>query len=114
MIDMPGFLASGAVAGLVSGALALILISTEEQWGLVVNEAVLLGLPVIVSEQVGACDLWYETWLTALSYPVIARRRLPWQWSVSLDSALRETMSANSRRIGFLADTHQFAVSTQK
>lgn len=115
MIDMPGFLASGAVAGLVSGALALILISTEEQWGLVVNEAVLLGLPVIVSEQVGACDLLVRNMVNGFVVSSDCAQAVAMAMErLSLDSALRETMSANSKRIGFLADTHQFAVSTQK
>jgi phosphorylcholine metabolism protein LicD/glycosyltransferase involved in cell wall biosynthesis len=57
MIDLPGFLGPEAVARQLSQSLALILPSREEQWGLVINEALALGLPVIASPQVGACDL---------------------------------------------------------
>ena len=42
-------------------SLALILPSTEEQFGFVVLEALALGIPVIVSENVGARDLHVRT-----------------------------------------------------
>lgn len=56
LVEFPGFLPADAVARVLSGALALILPSREEQWGLVVNEALALGLPAIVSHEVGARD----------------------------------------------------------
>ena len=56
LIDFPGFLSAEAVSRTLAGALALMLVSREEQWGLVVNEALALGLPVIVSNEVGARD----------------------------------------------------------
>jgi len=57
LVDFPGFLDAEAVSRALSGALALVLVSHEEQWGLVVNEALALGLPAIVSNEVGARDL---------------------------------------------------------
>lgn len=56
LVEFPGFLDSGAIARLLAGSLALVLPSIEEQWGLVVNEAQALGLPVIVSTEVGSRD----------------------------------------------------------
>lgn len=56
MVDRHGFLQAGGVATALSGALALILPSIEEQWGLVVNEALAFNLPLIVSENVGSRD----------------------------------------------------------
>ncbi|MEY4953734.1 MAG: hypothetical protein RL299_2158 [Pseudomonadota bacterium] len=56
LIDFPGFLGAGEVAARLSGALALVLPSVEEQWGLVVNEALAFGLPVVVSPAVGSGD----------------------------------------------------------
>ena len=56
LVSFPGFLSAEEVSRLLSGALALVLVSREEQWGLVVNEALALGLPVIASQQVGARD----------------------------------------------------------
>jgi glycosyltransferase involved in cell wall biosynthesis len=55
-VDMPGFLQAEGVARTLSGALALILPSVEEQWGLVVNEALAFNLPVIASSNVGSRD----------------------------------------------------------
>lgn len=57
LIDFTGFLSAQAVSRELSAALALVLVSQEEQWGLVVNEAMALGLPVIVSDEVGSRDL---------------------------------------------------------
>ena len=57
LVDFPGFLDPAAVAKELAGALALVLPSTEEQWGLVVNEALAFGLPAIVSTSVGSRDV---------------------------------------------------------
>ncbi len=51
-----GFLEPDAVARTLARGLALVLPSVEEQWGLVVNEAVALGIPVLCSDNVGARD----------------------------------------------------------
>ena len=57
LIDFPGFLGAEAVAQRLSQGLALVLPSAEEQWGLVVNEALAFGLPAIISPMVGSGDL---------------------------------------------------------
>lgn len=56
LVDRPGFLQADGVAQTLSGALTLILPSLEEQWGLVVNEALAFNLPIILSENVGSRD----------------------------------------------------------
>ncbi len=50
-------------------ASALILPSSSEQWGLVVNEALAAGLPVIVSDQVGAAHDLVEGRNTGFIFP---------------------------------------------
>ena len=55
-VEFPGFMPAEAVSRTLADALALVLPSVEEQWGLVVNEALAFGLPVIVSRQVGSRD----------------------------------------------------------
>lgn len=55
-VKFSGFLGPDAVAQEMASSLALVLPSIEEQWGLVVNEAVALNLPVLCSENVGARD----------------------------------------------------------
>ena len=51
-----GFLNPRDVCRQVADGLALVLPSVEEQWGLVVNEAVALGVPILCSDNVGARD----------------------------------------------------------
>lgn len=51
-----GFVQSDAVSRRLAGALCLILPSTEEQFGLVVIEALALGVPVLVTPRAGAAD----------------------------------------------------------
>lgn len=55
-VIFPGFLDAADVSARLAQALALVLVSTEEQWGLVVNEALAVGLPVVVSTAVGSRD----------------------------------------------------------
>jgi len=57
MVEFPGFLTSQEVSRRLGGSLALVLVSKVEQWGLVVNEALAIGLPAIVSTAVGASDV---------------------------------------------------------
>jgi glycosyltransferase involved in cell wall biosynthesis len=52
-----GFLQGAQIAAAMDRALALVLVSVEEQWGLVINEALALGLPIILSNQAGASDV---------------------------------------------------------
>ncbi len=55
-VEFTGFLQGAQVSQAMGRALALLLVSTGEQWGLVINEALAAGLPVIVNQQVGATD----------------------------------------------------------
>jgi glycosyltransferase involved in cell wall biosynthesis len=56
-VDMLGFVGAGAVASQLKRALCLVLPSVEEQFGIVILEALALGIPVIVSTNCGARDL---------------------------------------------------------
>ena len=56
-VDFTGFVPQADVARHLAGALCLLLPSVEEQWGLVVNEALAFSLPLILAENVGAIDL---------------------------------------------------------
>ena len=55
-VELPGFLDQKDVATRLSRALCLVLFSTVEQWGLAVNEAIALEIPVIVSSTVNAAS----------------------------------------------------------
>jgi len=54
LLEWTGFLDAAAISARLARGLALVLVSREEQWGLVINEAVAVGLPVIASAGVGA------------------------------------------------------------
>jgi glycosyltransferase involved in cell wall biosynthesis len=55
-VIMPGFLQYDTLPYYYALAKAFIHASTSEQWGLVVNEAMSVGLPVIVSDQCGCSE----------------------------------------------------------
>lgn len=52
-----GYLQEHEIARVLGSSLALILPSVEEQHGLVINEALAMGVPVLVSDNCGARDL---------------------------------------------------------
>lgn len=52
-VHMPGFKQYDELPGYYAGAGAFVHASTSEQWGLVVNEAIAAGLPVLVSNRCG-------------------------------------------------------------
>jgi glycosyltransferase involved in cell wall biosynthesis len=56
LITFHGFVQSDQVSRILATSLALLLPSTEEQFGLVVIEALAMGVPVILSDQCGARD----------------------------------------------------------
>ena len=55
-VQFTGFLQDADIARVLARGLALLLCSVEEQWGLVVNEALAMGVPLLVSDNVGARD----------------------------------------------------------
>lgn len=64
-----GFVQAEEVAKWMSESLALILMSKEEQWGLVINEALAWGLPVLCSTNCGAADLLVRPDVNGYIYP---------------------------------------------
>ena len=56
-----GFLQTNGIISALGSSLALILPSTEEQFGNVVSEAMAMGVPAIVSSNCGACDVLVNT-----------------------------------------------------
>ena len=55
-VTLTGFLDPPAVARAMNSALCLVTPSNEEQWGLVINEALAFDLPVVASTVVGATE----------------------------------------------------------
>ena len=110
LIDFPGFLGAEAVAQQLCGALALVLVSSEEQWGLVVNEALAFGLPAIISPSVGSGDLLIRNLLNGY----VVERGSPQglaqaMASLAGDEALWRKMVAASHARAWLGDTERLA-----
>ncbi|MDT0575725.1 glycosyltransferase family 4 protein [Croceicoccus sp. F390] len=105
-----GFLGPVDVARQLAQALALVLVSGEEQWGLVVNEAVALGLPVIASLPVGAGDALVRNMVNGLlvepaSKEGIARSML----MLATDQAQWTRMAAASAQRAWFGDAERLA-----
>ena len=109
-----GFLAPAAVSRCLGHALALLLPSRSEPWGLAVNEALALGVPAIVSDRVGcAPDLIaagqaglirpvgdVTAWAAALTY--LARDRDLWH-----------RLAGNARQHGGAGDVQHFVTGVR-
>jgi glycosyltransferase involved in cell wall biosynthesis len=108
-VEFAGFLGPDGVAKRLAGGLALVLPSTEEQWGLVVNEAVALGLPILCSDNVGARDTLVRTGLNGFVFePGNDEGLAHLMHLVSEDEALWRRLALGSRRLAPLGDVAQF------
>jgi glycosyltransferase involved in cell wall biosynthesis len=61
LVEFRGWQSEAQVAQQLARTLALVLCSTEEQFGIAVIEGLAMGVPAIVSENVGARDLYVRT-----------------------------------------------------
>ena len=109
-VEFAGFLRAEAVSGALAGAIALVLVSREEQWGLVVNEALAVDLPVIVSDEVGARDLLVRNFqngfvVESCSPESIGAAML----RIGSDADLRESMARHSRERAWMGDADRLA-----
>jgi len=86
VICFPGFAQREDLAGLYAVAEALVLPTHSDRWGLVVNEAMACGLPIIVSNVAGcAADLVEDGW-----NGYVVPDRDPERLSVAMASLLRQ------------------------
>ena len=110
MVVFAGRTDSVGVCAHLSRAIALCLVSTEEQWGLVVNEAVALGIPAIVSNNVGSREALVRAGesghvVEAASPQAIARAML----ATAASEANWQAMSAAAADRAWAADAERFA-----
>lgn len=110
-----GFLQEQAIAAALGTTLALLLPSTEEQFGLVVNEALAMGLPVVLSDVCGARDLLVRQGVNGTVVEPdnpegLARAML----TLSRDEAEWRRLSLATRAFQPIADTDHFAESVEK
>jgi 1,2-diacylglycerol 3-alpha-glucosyltransferase len=97
MVCFPGFLHREDIAGLYALADALILPTHTDPWGLVVNEAMACGLPIIVTNVAGcSADLVEDGWNGFVVPPNDSEELRAAMESLLLDSQLRQRMSMHS------------------
>jgi glycosyltransferase involved in cell wall biosynthesis len=106
---LPGFRQYGELPAYYGLARAFILPSTVEQWGLVVNEAMAAGLPVLVSEVCGSAELVQSGRNGYLFSPGSAASIASTLARIHQDGPRRAAMGALSREIVKLYGPEAFA-----
>lgn len=110
LVDFPGFLSADAVAARMEQGLALLILSIEEQWGLVVNEALAVGLPILSSVPIGANDVLIRNLLNGY---IVETNSIEGMAKAMAEMARNEAQwrefSDESHRRAELADTARFA-----
>ena len=114
-IVLHGFVQREGIARVLSGAICLVIPSIEEQWGLVVNEALAFSLPILATDQVGARDLLIRTGVNGYVYEAgnvegLARLMV----SVSQEEVEWRRLTEGSRKIRYEADVARFADAVER
>jgi glycosyltransferase involved in cell wall biosynthesis len=110
LVDFTGFLPSAQVSARLAQGLALVLVSGEEQWGLVINEGLAVGLPVIASYEVGAREALVRNLQNGCLVQSGSVRSIARAFAyVAADEKRWQTMARRSRERAWLADTERFA-----
>jgi len=109
-----GFVQAPEIARLLASSLALILPSTEEQWGLVVNEALAMGVPILCSDNVGARDLLVRTALNGYVFESDNPEGLArFMQMLAEDKVEWRRLAEGSQSLAPLADTRQFGIGVR-
>jgi glycosyltransferase involved in cell wall biosynthesis len=99
-VIFPGFKQYGELPAWYAAAEAFILPSTAEQWGLVVNEAMAAGLPVLVSRRCGcAVDLVEEGKNGFVFDPFQIEDMTDAMWRIAHGGVDRKALGARSREV---------------
>jgi 1,2-diacylglycerol 3-alpha-glucosyltransferase len=98
-LHMPGFVQYDALPEYYAFAGAFLHASISEPWGLVVNEAMASGLPVLVSDRCGCCEDLVEDGVNGFAFdPCDADRLATLMIRVASDDCNRQLMGAESRK----------------
>lgn len=104
-----GFLQSPDVAKRLAKTLALILPSTEEQFGQVIAEAIVMGVPALVSDNCGARDILVRTGVNGFVFePDNAAGLAKLMTMIDKDHALWTQLSEGAQRFTAQADLSEF------
>jgi len=99
-VHLPGFKEYNELPSYYAHAGAFVHASTTEQWGLVVNEAMASGLPVLVSNQVGSSPDLVKEGSNGWTFDPLDIDQLAFlMWKIASDAPLRTVMGAKSREI---------------
>lgn len=109
LVRFVGFLSAEAVSARLAGGLALVLVSGEEQWGLVVNEALAVGLPIIASTEIGAREALVRNLINGFIVESGAVESIAFAFARLTDEATWDRFSAHSHERAWLADSERFA-----
>lgn len=104
-----GWLDEASIARVLAASLALILPSIEEPFGLVVNEAIALGVPLLVAENCGARDLLVRSGVNGyMIEPDNAKGLAYFMGLFARDEAAWQRLATNTQRFRATADTAYF------
>lgn len=108
-VDFRGFVQTEEVCRVLATTLALILPSTEEQFGQVIPEALAMGVPVLVSDNCGARDHLVETGVNGFIFePTNAAGLAFFIDLISSNESLWRSMATAAGRISERGDVDGF------
>jgi glycosyltransferase involved in cell wall biosynthesis len=114
-IKFRGFQPEPEIARILGSSLALILPSVEEQHGLVVNEALAMGVPVLLSDNCGARDLLVRAGINGYVFEADNAAGLAHLMSLlDRDAEEWERLSRGTRSFEELADTRLFVAAVEQ
>lgn len=110
-----GFLDSPSVSRILAETIALLLVSTEEQFGLVIPEAFAMGVPVIVSSNCGACDELVRSGVNGFVVEPDNPRGIAYFMElIGSNSSLWKRMASAAAEQASLADVRRFASACEE
>jgi glycosyltransferase involved in cell wall biosynthesis len=110
-----GFVQSPEVAHALASTLALILPSVEDQWGLVINEALAMGVPILCSLNVGARDLLVRVGVNGFLFEPDNPAGLAYfMCRLTDDENEWRRLAEGSIQLAPLADTRNFSASVAR
>lgn len=114
-VSFAGFLQAPEVAAMLGRALALLLPSVEEQWGLVVNEALAMGVPVLASTRVGAADGLLRAGVNGMLFdPFEVEGMARTMLALAGDAAAWRRLAAGARDTADAGDVDRFVAGVRR
>lgn len=110
-----GWLDEAGIARVLASSLAFILPSIEEPFGLVVNEAIALGVPLLVAQNCGARDLLVRSGINGYVIEPDNAEGLAYLMDlVARDEAGWRRLAENTRQFQAVADTAFFVAGVEE